>query len=117
MSEKTSTIGLLFANPTDRELVMRFLGDLGYQVWAPQLAEKLPAEWPDVDLVLADEAAARRYSEVADVLAVAIHQAQLHLQVQRHAEELEQRVAERTAELRQKVEFGRQLLPGEAGAV
>ena len=37
--------------------------------------------------------------EVADPLAVAIQQARLHEQVQRYATELEQRVAERTAEL------------------
>ncbi len=37
--------------------------------------------------------------EVADSLAVAIHQARLNQQVQRHAEALERRVAERTAEL------------------
>ena len=37
--------------------------------------------------------------EVADTLAIAIQQARLHEQVQRHADELEQRVAERTAEL------------------
>jgi len=38
-------------------------------------------------------------SEVADVLAVAIQQARLHEQVQRHAKELEQEVAARTREL------------------
>ena len=37
--------------------------------------------------------------EVADSLAVAIHQARLHQEVRNHAAELEQRVAERTAEL------------------
>jgi GAF domain-containing protein len=37
--------------------------------------------------------------ELADQLAIAIQQARLHEQVQRHAEELEQRVAGRTAEL------------------
>jgi PAS domain S-box-containing protein len=37
--------------------------------------------------------------EVADQLAVALRQARLHAQVQRHAEELEARVAERTARL------------------
>jgi formate hydrogenlyase transcriptional activator len=37
--------------------------------------------------------------EVADSLAVAIHQARLHQEVQNHAAELEQRVAERTTEL------------------
>jgi PAS domain S-box-containing protein len=37
--------------------------------------------------------------EVGDQLAVAIQQARLHEQVQRHADELEQRVAERTADL------------------
>jgi PAS domain S-box-containing protein len=37
--------------------------------------------------------------QVADQLAIAIHQAQLRDQVQRHAEELEQRVAGRTREL------------------
>jgi PAS domain S-box-containing protein len=41
--------------------------------------------------------------EVADVVAIAIQQARLHERVQRHAEELEQRVAERTAELRRLV--------------
>jgi PAS domain S-box-containing protein len=39
--------------------------------------------------------------EVAASLAVAIQQARLHQQVQRHATELEQSVAERTAELRE----------------
>jgi signal transduction histidine kinase len=37
--------------------------------------------------------------EVADQLAITIQQARLHEQVRRHADELEQRVAERTAEL------------------
>jgi PAS domain S-box-containing protein len=37
--------------------------------------------------------------EIANSLAIAIQQARLHEQVQRHAAELEQRVAERTAEL------------------
>jgi PAS domain S-box-containing protein len=37
--------------------------------------------------------------QVADQLAIAIQQARLHEQVQRHAEELEQRVADRTREL------------------
>jgi len=37
--------------------------------------------------------------ELADQLAIAIQQARLYEQVQRHAEELEQRVAERTAQL------------------
>jgi len=37
--------------------------------------------------------------EVADQLAIALHQARLNEQVRRHAEELEQRVAERTHEL------------------
>jgi signal transduction histidine kinase len=37
--------------------------------------------------------------QVADLLAIAIQQARLHEQVQRHTAELEQRVAERTAEL------------------
>jgi PAS domain S-box-containing protein len=40
-------------------------------------------------------------SEAADLLAVAIQQAHLHEQVQRHAVELEQRVTKRTAELRE----------------
>ncbi len=40
--------------------------------------------------------------ELADVLAVAVQQARLHEQVQHHAEELEERVAERTAELEAK---------------
>jgi signal transduction histidine kinase/DNA-binding response OmpR family regulator len=39
--------------------------------------------------------------EVANQLAIGIHQARLHAQVQRHADHLEQRVAERTAELRE----------------
>jgi signal transduction histidine kinase/DNA-binding response OmpR family regulator len=39
--------------------------------------------------------------EVADQLAIGIQQARLHRQVQRHAADLEQRVAERTAELRE----------------
>jgi signal transduction histidine kinase/DNA-binding response OmpR family regulator len=39
--------------------------------------------------------------EVANQLAIGIHQARLHEQVQRHADHLEQRVAERTAELRE----------------
>jgi PAS domain S-box-containing protein len=41
--------------------------------------------------------------EVADQLAIALRQAQLHEQVQQHAEELEQRVNERTSELRKMV--------------
>ncbi len=39
--------------------------------------------------------------EVADVMAIGLQQARLHEQVQRHAIGLEQRVAERTAELRE----------------
>jgi signal transduction histidine kinase/DNA-binding response OmpR family regulator len=39
--------------------------------------------------------------EVADVMAIGIQQARLHEQVQQHAADLEQRVAERTAELRE----------------
>lgn len=38
--------------------------------------------------------------DLADELAIGIHQARLHRQVQEHAEELEQRVAARTAQLR-----------------
>jgi len=38
--------------------------------------------------------------DVADEVAIGIHQAELHEQVQRHAEELEARVAARTAQLR-----------------
>jgi PAS domain S-box-containing protein len=38
--------------------------------------------------------------DVADQVAIGIHQAELHEQVQRHAEELETRVAARTAQLR-----------------
>jgi PAS domain S-box-containing protein len=47
--------------------------------------------------------------EVADSLAVAIHQARLNQQIQNHAEALEQRVAARTAELRESEERLRSL--------
>ncbi len=43
--------------------------------------------------------------QLADQLAIAIQQARLHEQVQRHAEELERRVAERTAELSRMVDL------------
>ncbi|MEO5926519.1 MAG: sigma 54-interacting transcriptional regulator [Bryobacteraceae bacterium] len=47
--------------------------------------------------------------EVADSLAVAIHQARLNQEIQSHAEVLEQRVAARTAELRESEERLRSL--------
>lgn len=55
------------------------------------LASEKPGAFSNEDVEIA--------REIANSLAIAIQQARLHEQVQRHAVELEQRVAERTAEL------------------
>jgi PAS domain S-box-containing protein len=56
------------------------------------LAGRTPSAFSEEDLQIA--------SEVADQLAIAIHQARLKEQIERHAAELEEKVARRTAELR-----------------
>lgn len=62
-----------------------------------ELIGTLNLGWANAGAVAAEHVDIAR--EVADSLAIAIQQARLHEQVQHHAAELEQRVAERTAEL------------------
>ena len=59
MDERSHTIGLLFANRLDRELVAEFLRSSGYGVHAAPFSEENMGEWGRVSLVIADERAAR----------------------------------------------------------
>lgn len=57
------TIGLLFANPADRRLLVDFVTRLGHRPFAPASPNPNPETWPDVDLIIADQPAASRYRE------------------------------------------------------
>ncbi len=59
MDEQSHTIGLLFANGLDRELVAEFLRTSGYGVRVAPFSEENMDEWGRVSLVIADERAAR----------------------------------------------------------
>lgn len=61
MNEPAHTIGLLFFNPPDRRLLAEFLGGIGYSVLAPEPDQVHLEDWRTVSLVLADEAATRRW--------------------------------------------------------
>ena len=59
MDEQSHTIGLLFANRLDRELVAEFLQSSGYGVHVAPFSKENMDEWGRVSLVIADERAAR----------------------------------------------------------
>ena len=59
MDERSHTIGILFANRLDRELVGEFLRSSGYGVHAAPFSKENMDEWGRVSLVIADESAAR----------------------------------------------------------
>ena len=59
MDERSHTIGLLFANRLDRELVAEFLRSSGYGVHVAPFSKESLDEWGRVSLVIADERAAR----------------------------------------------------------
>lgn len=65
----------------------------GQLIGTLHLGSKQPGQCAPQSMVVAHE--------TAELLAVAIQQSRLHTQIERHAAELEQRVAERTAELRE----------------
>lgn len=65
----------------------------GQLIGTLHLGSKQPGQCAPQSMVIAHE--------IAELLAVAIQQSRLHAQVERHAAELEQRVAERTAELQE----------------
>lgn len=68
MSQGVRTIGLIFSNPADRQLLVEFLTERGYGVRASAPAQADPAGWDGVDLVLADGPGAQRWKE--DLLAL-----------------------------------------------
>jgi len=59
MGEQTHTIGLLFRNRLDRELLGEFLRSSGYAVRTGPLSKENLEEWGRVSLFIADEEAAR----------------------------------------------------------
>jgi signal transduction histidine kinase/CheY-like chemotaxis protein len=59
MEEQAHTIGLLFANRLDRELLAEFLRSSGYGVHAAPFSKENMDEWGRVSLVIADERATR----------------------------------------------------------
>ena len=64
MREEKQTIGILLSNPTDRRLLVDFVTELGYQTYIPPPQEVCPGGWKEIDLIIADEAVARRCEEV-----------------------------------------------------
>ncbi|HEY75417.1 MAG TPA: GAF domain-containing protein [Thermoflexia bacterium] len=62
------TIAILCCDPADRRRLAEAVEGLGYSVVAPPPDGAVPSAWEGVDLVIADEAAARRWME--DLLAL-----------------------------------------------
>lgn len=64
MDEQSHTIGLLFANRLDRELIAEFLQSSGYRIHAASFSKENMDEWRRASLIIADESAARSVGEL-----------------------------------------------------
>lgn len=64
MYERTHTIGLLFSNRLDQQLIAEFLQSSGYQTYIAPFSKENMEEWGHLSLIIADESATRRVGEL-----------------------------------------------------